>query len=72
MDKNIQTQIDELNGKVDLILEYVNQQRLKSESVDDLISDVSIIGKDMYDSAVTELEERSIEIDPEDVVRQIS
>ena len=67
MDKNIQTQIDELNGKVDLILEYVNQQRLKSEAVDDLISDVSIIGKDMYDSAVTELEERSIEIDPEDV-----
>jgi len=67
MDKNIQTQIDELNGKVDLILEYVNQQRLKSETVDDLIADVSIIGKDMYDSAVTELEERSIEIDPEDV-----
>lgn len=67
MDKNIQTQIDELNGKVDLILEYVNQQRLKSESVDDLISDMSIIGKDMYDSAVTELEDRSIEIDPEDV-----
>jgi len=67
MEKNIQTQIDELNGKVDLILEYVNQQRLKSESVDDLISDVSIIGKDMYDSAVTELEDRSIEIDPEDV-----
>lgn len=67
MDKNIQTQIDELNGKVDLILEYVNKQRLKSESVDDLISDMSIIGKDMYDSAVTELEDRSIEIDPEDV-----
>ena len=67
MEKNIQTQIDALNDKVDLILEYVNQQRLKSESVDDLIADVSIIGKDMYDSAVTELEDRSIEIDPEDV-----
>ena len=67
MEKNIQTQIDTLNDKVDLILEYVNQQRLKSQSVDDLISDVSIIGKDMYDSAVTELENRSVEVDPEDV-----
>jgi len=67
MEKNIQTQIDTLNDKVDLILEYVNQQRLKSQSVDDLIADVSIIGKDMYDSAVMELENRSIEVDPEDV-----
>ena len=67
MEKSIQTQIDALNDKVDLILEYVNQQRLKSQSVDDLIADVSIVGKDMYDSAVTELDNRSIEIDPEDV-----
>ena len=67
MEKSIQTQIDALNEKVDLILEYVNQQRLKSQSVDDLIADVSIVGKDMYDSAVTELDNRSIEIDPEDV-----
>ncbi|NQT76702.1 MAG: DUF1641 domain-containing protein [Bacteroidetes bacterium] len=67
MDKNIQIQIDELNGKLDLILEYVNQQRLKSASVDDLIADVSIVGKDMYNSAVLELENRSVEIDPEDV-----
>ncbi|RLD59590.1 MAG: hypothetical protein DRI97_00670 [Bacteroidetes bacterium] len=67
MEKSIQTQIDTLNDKVDLILEYVNQQRLKSQSVDDLISDVSIIGKDMYDSAVTELDNRSIELDPEDI-----
>ncbi len=67
MDNKMQTQIDALNDKVDLILEYVNQQRLKSQSVDDLISDVSIIGKDMYDSAVTELENRSVEVDPEDV-----
>jgi uncharacterized protein YjgD (DUF1641 family) len=67
MEKDIQIQINTLNDKVDLILEYVNQQRLKSQSVDDLISDVSIIGKDMYDSAVMELDNRSIEIEPEDI-----
>jgi len=66
-EKNIQTQINELNSKVDLILDYVNQQRLKSGAVDDLISDVSIIGKDVYDSVVLELDNQSVEIDPEEL-----
>lgn len=66
-EKNIQTQINELNTKVDLILDYVNQQRLKSGAVDDLISDVSIIGKDLYDSVVFELENQAVEIDPEEL-----
>ncbi|MBI9037520.1 MAG: DUF1641 domain-containing protein [Bacteroidales bacterium] len=66
-EKNIQTQINELNNKVDLILDYVNQQRLKSGAVDDLISDVSIIGKDLYDSVVSELDNQSVEIDPEEL-----
>ncbi len=67
MDKNIQTQIDALNDKVDLLLEYMQEQRLKHNAVDDLVADLSIVGKDMYDTAVAELEDRSIEIDPDDV-----
>jgi len=66
-DNNIQTQINELNQKVDLILEHVNQQRLKSEAIEDLINDVSIVGKDIYDSTVSELDNRAIEIDPEEL-----
>ena len=66
-EKNIQTQINELNQKVDLILDYVNQQRLKSDAVEDLISDFSIIGKDVYDSTVEELDDRGIEIDPDEL-----
>jgi len=62
-EKDIQIQIDELNSKVDVILDYVNQQRLKSGAVEDLISDVSIIGKDAYDSVVAELETQAVEID---------
>jgi uncharacterized protein YjgD (DUF1641 family) len=63
-DPNIQEQIDQMNQKVDLILQYVNQQRLKSESVEDLISDISIVGKDVYDTAVAELENQAVELDP--------
>ena len=64
-EKNINTRMDALDSKLDLVLEYVNQQRLKSEVVEDLISDVSIIGKDIYDTSVAELENQSIEIDPD-------
>lgn len=63
----MQVQIDEINGKVDLILDYVNQQRLKSGAMDDLIADLSIIGKDVYDSAVEELDNQAVEIDPDEL-----
>jgi uncharacterized protein YjgD (DUF1641 family) len=63
-DKNIQSQINALDKKLDLILGYVNQQRLNSTVVEDLVSDLSIIGKDAYDSTVEELDKRQIELDP--------
>lgn len=63
-DKTTQ-QIAELNQKVDTILEYVNQQRLKSQAIDDLVSDVSIIGKDAYDSTVKALDEHEVVLDPD-------
>lgn len=64
---DVKNQIDTLNTKVDLILEYVNQQRLKTMAVDDLLSDLAIVGKDVYDSTVEELDNAAVEIDPEDL-----
>jgi uncharacterized protein YjgD (DUF1641 family) len=65
MADNTAKQIEELNQKVDTILEYVNQQRLKSQAVDDLVADVSIIGKDAYDSTVKALDEHEVVLDPD-------
>jgi uncharacterized protein YjgD (DUF1641 family) len=65
MADNTTKQIEELNLKVDTILEYVNQQRLKSEAIDDLIADASIIGKDAYDSTVKALDEHEVVLDPD-------
>jgi uncharacterized protein YjgD (DUF1641 family) len=62
-DKNIQVQIDALDKKLDLILGYVHQQNLNSTMVGDLVSDLSIIGKDAYDATVVELDKRQIELD---------
>ena len=66
-EKVLQTQIAELNQKVDLLLEYVNQQRLKTNELEDLVSDISIVGKDMYDSAVDELDNRMVNLDLDQV-----
>jgi len=63
-DQNIQSQIDALDKKLDLILGYVNQQRLNTSVVEDLVSDLSIIGKDVYDSTIVELDNRQIELEP--------
>jgi len=66
-DKNIQSQIDALDKKLDLILGYVHQQKLNSNVVEDLVSDLSIIGKDAFDSTVEELDKRQVELDPSEL-----
>ncbi len=66
-EKALQTQIAELNQKVDLLLEYVNQQRLKTNRLEDLVSDLSIVGKDLYDTAVEDLDSRMVNLDPDQI-----
>ena len=53
--------------KLDLILGYVHQQKLQANMVEDLVGDLSIIGKDAYDSTVLELDKRQVEIDPSEL-----
>ena len=66
-DKSIQPQIDEINQKLDLVLHYVNQQRLKNEVIEDLVTDVSIIGRDIFHGAVNELDNQNIELDIDEI-----
>ncbi len=67
MADNTSKQIAELNQKVDTILEYVNQQRLKSQAIDDLVSDASLIGKEVYDSTVKALDEHEVVLEPDEL-----
>ncbi len=66
-EKLLQEQITDLNKKVDLLLEYVNQQRLKTNQLEDLLADLSIVGKDMYDTTVEELDKRMVTLEIDDV-----
>jgi len=65
--KIINERLDTLETKIDLLLEYVNQQRLNTSVVEDLAGDLSIIGKDFYDTTVEELDKRQVEIDPSEL-----
>lgn len=66
-EENLKQEISALNQKVDLLLEYVNQQRLNATTIEDLINDGSLIGKDIYDSTVSELDKRQVEVQPEEL-----
>lgn len=64
---NIQNQIDEINRKLDLVLEEVYAQKQSRESVNDLMSDLSIVGKDAFQNAVVQLDKAGVEIDSETI-----
>ena len=66
-EKDLQKQINEINEKLDEILVCATQQRLKSAMLDDLLADLSIIGKDAFHSTVTELDRQGIELNVDDV-----
>ncbi|HAF29774.1 MAG TPA: hypothetical protein DCG75_12080 [Bacteroidales bacterium] len=64
---NVQEQINQINQKLDLLLEYVGEQKLKSETIEDLVADVSIISKDAFSSVVSELDKQGIELNIDDI-----
>lgn len=67
MENNLQQQIDELNSKMDMVLELLKKQQERSEVVEDLVEDLAIVGKDAFQTAVDELAIQNIKIDGEDV-----
>lgn len=56
-EKKTQTQINDINRKLDLILEEIELQKKSRKEMDDLKDDLMRVGKDVYKTAVEELEE---------------
>jgi len=63
----MQKQISELNQKVDLLLEYVSEQRQKRQVWDDLADDLYRVGTDAFKYTIKEFDDRGVEIDTEQV-----
>lgn len=55
--QSIEIRIEEINKKLDFILEEIELQKKHRREMDDLKDDLMRVGKDIYDSAVVELEE---------------
>jgi uncharacterized protein YjgD (DUF1641 family) len=64
-EQNIQTQIDDINRKLDIILEEVFAQKQSRETLSDLADDLSIVGKDVFKNTVLELDKAGVEVDSE-------
>ncbi len=66
-EKDLQKQIDEINIKLDAILECATAQKLRSARLDDLMADVNIITKDAFRTTVEELEMQGVELNWDDL-----
>jgi uncharacterized protein YjgD (DUF1641 family) len=71
IDTNLEDQIQILNGKLDIILEELNLQRNRREQVEDLVKDVSLVGKDLFETTVNSLDKAGIEINGYDLEKLI-
>ena len=56
-EKNTQNQINDINRKLDIILEEIELQRRHRREMEDLKDDLMRVGKDIYNTTVEELEE---------------
>jgi len=68
---NIQEQINDINRKLDIVLEEVLAQKETRQSIEDLTTDLTIVGKDVFKSTVSELENAGVELDGEAVKQLI-
>ena len=63
-----QSHIDEINQKLDIILEEIELQKKHRREMEDLKDDLFRVGKDLYETAVVELEEVHDHINTGDIL----
>ncbi|HOK21142.1 MAG TPA: hypothetical protein PLO66_00425 [Bacteroidales bacterium] len=63
----IQNQINELNEKVDTLLEYIIAQNKKNQAIDDFIDDAYKVGIDLFKTTAVELDNHGVEVDMDEV-----
>ncbi len=62
-EQKIQQQIDDINRKLDIILEEVFSQKQSRETISDLADDLSLVGKDVFKNTVIELDKAGVALD---------
>ena len=70
-DTNLEDKLHAVNGKLDTILEELNFQRNRRVQVEDLMKDVSLIGKDLFETTVNRLDKAGVEINGYDLEKLV-
>ena len=68
MENTIQNQIDQINKKLDLILDEIENQKRHRREMEDLKDDLMRVGKDLYDTAVVELDQIHDHVNTRDIL----
>lgn len=66
--KQIEQQLVEMNQKLNLITEYLQEQKRRQQEWDELKNDLTLVGKDVFQTAVQELDEISYHFDTADLL----
>jgi uncharacterized protein YjgD (DUF1641 family) len=66
-EKSIQEQIDELNRKMDMILECTEEQKRSREAMNDLVTDLNVVAKDAFRHTVIMLDKAQVNLDQSDI-----
>lgn len=66
--KQIEQQLVEMNQKLNLIIEYLQEQKRRQQEWDELKNDLTLVGKDVFQTAVQELDEISYHFDTADLL----
>jgi len=64
---DVQIQINDINQKLDLILEELAIQKQKRQALEDLATDLNLVGNDLFKATVDELDQADIELDTEEL-----
>ncbi len=67
-DIKYQTEISELNKKLDIVLEEIELQRRHRKEMEDLKDDLMRVGTDLFQTAVTELDEMHDSVNSGDIL----
>ena len=59
----VEQQLAEINSKLDFLMEEISYQRQRRQETEDLMQDISLIGKDLSATAVERLDKAGIAID---------
>jgi len=69
--KSIELEISAIHKKLDFITDQLQQNQARSQEMQELKNDLSLIGKDMFDAAVDELEDVAPYFETSDLIHLV-